>query len=572
MIRDTLQHRLDATQALGGVLDSPETEALWVRHHYSRRDDNPAPVIAEQIRSLYGDLRQDPALLSFMKELAKIERKALGPTRDKDDADKKSLRAGLEGLEAYLESLSEGVKLPPPETLPEDHQKILHMYKHKTGQIPIEPLRATGRTLKNAGAHIWEDVKEHPKSALGLLIFATGTLAFMKKQIGSSATTYINPQATALTNFSMDALDDPDYVPEFDQAYFNPNIELTCHDHITQLFGETAADIAQNSLNIAGLFPQHCSRVKTLALDAHDKLNAGYDFVNTRIGFIIKDPALDLGEKLIPDSPFKLAFMEAAHNTAEGIYAFNTVENVVLHTIIFGSAMAGTIKLGAMDSGEGKEALRDIRDFFHRTSLNTPLSYIFGGAATAHSYLADGMNPEMVWMGLGGALAGQVIHKGMRTLSSHKHVEKATLSVQKNLARFAKPDKVLSGNMAGETSAPVSENFWMKPWRKIAKGLGLTGAFAAADIVATGGEITGAALGATSVILPFLFYNVPEDLALHVIFGAAGAAAGGAVLAGRKIKNSNLMQQLSRKLGFRKNSPVPPSPPIEKSPTQEVRL
>ncbi len=520
-----------AADSVARILESDEINKIWSSHHVSRSDDNPALGIAQNLH----DFPSDPELLAFMSRLVELERGALGSSKNPDVG---NLRRELDGLAFYLADASSDITLPALESLPEDYQKILKMIERQTAQVPFRPIGVPVEMLKHTAQHIWEDAKEHPKSFAGLLTVSLGGLGFMNMRMGTSTTSYIDPEVTTITNLSLDALDDPDFVMEQDSSLLNLDLQPTCHDHLTQLLGETGADAIKSTLDMAGIFPQHCSRVKTLAADAQASLQGGYDFINSRIGFFIKDPATDLAGKILPDSPFKDAFYNAANNTADFIYAANTVENVVLHTIIFASAMATTVKFGTLENEEGKIIRKNAQDFFHRTIKNNPLNYVFGIAASAQSYMAnEGLNPEMIWMGLGGVLAGHFSHAALKRLKRTDHVKNITAPARENLEHFSDMRKILSDNRAGEPLAIEPKN-WKNRLKKAGIISGGLAALASADAALTGGQISGNILGFTSVTVPFLAYNVPEDAGLHVIFGVAGGAAGAVWAAGVRGKRA----------------------------------
>lgn len=62
----------------------------------------------------------------------------------------------------------------------------------------------------------------------------------------------------------------------------------------------------------------------------------------------------------------------------------------------------------------------------------------------------------------------------------------------------------------------------------------------ALDLAVASGTGTGSVLGAAAVTIPFLAYNIPEDMGLHVIFGIAGGTVGLGLSGMNKAKNSAL--------------------------------
>lgn len=510
-----------AQNTIATLLESEPVSDAWQRHHYSRRKDNTPLNLASQIREIGENINEYPELLAFMQNLVSIERSALGKP-EKNEPDKRTkLRSQLEHLEKYLSRLSQ-VHIPE-ESLPEDHRIVLNMLRHETGQIPFRPLHSLWKSSKKTAHHIVQDAKEHPAAFGTLLATSLGLLHFMNLRMGVKSS-YIDPKLLQITDLDVDALFDSN-APLTISTEAISETRLGCHDHLAQLLGNSAADFIKDKLDAVNLFPQHCSRVKTLALNAQHNLQSSYDFLNSRLELIIRDPTKDLAEKIFPDSPFRDAFYNAANHTAEFIYAANTVENVVLHTIIFTSAAIGTVKLGTIAKEEFSEAKNNLQDFLVRSTTKTPLNYLLCASGSTFAYLANGsLNPEMLWMGMGGLLVGQTIHNTVRRHNAPEFIKQSTLSISKELAEISDASKILGDETAGTALTPNPTL-----WEKLKIPALTTGAITitgAIDLAATQGQITGSLLGGLGVITPFIFYNIPEDAALHTIFVAAGGIFG----------------------------------------------
>lgn len=521
---------------LCGMLESPKLSDLWKRYHLSDKDKNPAHDAARELYKSAGHFSENQGLLVFLKEFLNIQHATLPVKRKNDTLEDSHDRKILDTLSCHIESLIEDKQTP----VPEEYQPVLDMLEHATGQTPVRPVRSFWNFLKTQGKHIAEETKEHPAAAASMLALSLGTLRFMN----NGASTYIDPTVMQASNMDMDtllSLDSLDSTITFN-AQQTP-IDLPCHDHIVYFldpivgseYAVTGADFIKNTLGAAGLFPQHCAKLKTLAPDAQNWLLGGYDVINSRIAFMASDPAADLGKTVIPPSRFLDAYNTAVTHTSEFWYAFNAIENAVLHTVIFGSSMMLSRKLGKLSSEELTETLRSSKDFIYRTipskrsfeelTETTPLNYVLAVSGSAYAYVSNnGFNPEMVWMGLGGLVAGQVIHKGIRSLKSRSCSEEIMANASTDGIESL---YVLSDVRAGEASTKDKAlNGWQTLALKATIGAGIGTAAVTIDTALTGGQITASVLGGGSVTVLFLGYNVVEDAALHVIFGAAGGATG----------------------------------------------
>lgn len=510
---------------LAGMLESPKLSDLWKRYHLSEKDRNPAHDAARELHHSAGHFSENQGLLVFLKKFLDIQHATLPVKRKSDTPEDSHDRKILDTLSVHIESLIEDDQTP----VPEQYKPVLDMLEHAMGQTPVRPVRSFWNFLKAQGKHIAEEAKEHPAATASMLALSLGTLRFMN----NGATTYIDPTVMQASNLDMDSmlsLDGLESTITFDAQ--QTMIELPCHDHIVyfldplvgQEYAVKGADFIKNTLDAANLFPQHCSKLKTLAPDAQNWLQGGYDFINSRIAFIASNPAADLGNSIIPTGQFLNAFNTAVIHTSEFWYGFNAIENAVLHTVIFGSSMMLSRKLGKLSSEELSEVWQDTKDFVYRTTTNQPLSYLLTASGSTYAYIANnGMNPEMVWMGLGGLVAGQVAHKGLRSLKSRDTSEE----IMANAPEATESLYVLSDVRAGEhPKKGKSLNGWQTTALKTAIGAGIGTAAVTIDTLLTGGQNTAYVLGGGSVTVLFLGYNVVEDAALHVIFGVAGGTTG----------------------------------------------
>lgn len=515
-----------ASNVVQGILSADKTNELWEKYYHSQRDENPANDVLEDLESNKDTLSQNPELLAFMIEVVAIERGAM-KSAIKEDTQAHTLLKQLDTLEKYLIEQSCGTDLPKIDDLPEDKQRLLYVMRHHTGQNPFRPIKTILGLFKETGHHVKEEAMENPKSFATLLVASLGALYFMNAKLGTSATTYLDPEMTGMVGLDLDQLDNMDGTISIDPNLINVDLLPSCHDHLKQLFGETAADWITQSDAVASVFPEHCSRVKTLVPNAQQNLQDAYDFINLRIGTLIKAPAESLGDAVIPDSAFKQAFDVAAHQTAEFIYAANTIENVTLHSMIALTAGFIAYKAGTLKNEETTEMTNVVKDFIRRSVNNSPLSYAFGLAATASAYIDNsGFSPEMVWMGLGGILAGEFTHKVMRKRKQTDFVQASTLSVSKDLVAFSDPHAILSGKKATEKPSLSKrfKNLWRK--KRALSVAGITAATVWVDVTFNQGQLTGYFTGGSAVVVPFLGYNAIEDTLAHIIFGIAGGATG----------------------------------------------
>lgn len=559
-VLETARQEFQSLQAskniVEGILSSPELDLLVERyrlegaHNHPHGDDhghhhdhdhhhNPLEKIREDIAKHGARFEKNPELLVFMKELVKIERRAMGA----NSAEEAALKSQLQGLEDFLsleeKSLSDRVLAPVPrlKDLPDDYKRVLGMVRHHTAQNKWGPVRSMRNILKETGEHVWEEVKEKPVASAGLATLGAAGAWFMNANLDSTATIYVDPEMMTTTNFSLDALSDPNYVPVSNADFVPTSIDLACHNHIVQILddfvGQNAAESLAQKPVIQMFFPNHCNKVKTLLPEAQNILQNGYDWWNARIAPFMADPTAVLSEKAIPPSAFKQAFDTAAYQTAELWYAANTYENFVFHTLVAFAGTVGVYKMGSLLADEEtSHHLQEIKDFGKRSWANSKLSYLFSAAGVALPAIVEqGWTPMMVWGGLAGLAAGEMSHRIGRAWNRAKFAKQTTLGVQKDLAHFANPSAITAG---GYSASDVEKTGWAQRLLSRRKNAITTGfvlsAVSALDIAFNEAVLTGYTLGTITPTGLFLGFNAVEDTAAHIIFGIAGGTLGGAAL------------------------------------------
>ncbi|MCB1531951.1 MAG: hypothetical protein KDJ35_03680 [Alphaproteobacteria bacterium] len=520
-----------AGRVAADILNSPEVDRLWGLYHASEADENPAHDIANEIKKLGSDLQGNPALLAFMRELVKIERRALGDSKKTDSQEDKILKKSMEGLQNFLDLLAMDVKLPKTKKLPQNYKALLGTLKHHTAQNAWGPVHTMRKILKETAHHVWEEVKEKPYSSAFMTSVAVGALWFMNTKLGSSVTNYIDPEMMTATNFSLDALGDPNYQAEVDPSFYSLDTQISCHNHIKSLLdgfvNESTAQSLAETPAVQLFFPNHCDRYKTLLPDAQNILQTSYDWWNSRIAAFSENPTASFSEHVVPDSPFKQAFDSAAHNTAEFFYAANTVENFVFHSLVTFAGCMIAFKIGTLKNEETSEHLNQIKDFAKRSWANSKLSYIFTAAGATGAYMAhDGFTPWMVILGLAGMSAGEISHRVARKYNKHHFAKKSLSSSAAHSARFSDPSAIVTNTRAGEDL--VRSSFLQKAWKNkrgltIAAGLGT---ILATDMAVNNGVLTGYLTGGGTVTSLFAGFNAVEDTAAHIIFGLVGGVVG----------------------------------------------
>ncbi|MCB1784356.1 MAG: hypothetical protein KDI13_10230 [Alphaproteobacteria bacterium] len=512
-----LQHNARNTAA--EILKSPAIKSLWAQHYRSKKGEDPAPEISRELLEDTGNLQDRPDLLSFIKELITLE---LGALKEKNQQTTE-LRTQLIGLSRYLSTLSKDMDLPNREELPEAQQKILTMLERQTAQKQFSPLRSTLHLMKDMALHLKEEAREHPAPFLTSTAFCGAFIAFMNMRLGTAQTAYLDPELAATSNLSLDDLDDPGFTPEIDINLLQ-NFQPSCHDHLQAILGTKAADFVETTLNAANLFPQHCIGVKTLALDAQNlqqNLWSAYDGWNARMAPFIQEPANRIADA-IGSSAFHDAFTTAANNTADIIYGLNWWENITLHSVITYAAFRTYCKYRSMEDDERRELRRNIADFAARTPRLYPLTYLLSASASTYVIATHGgPTAEMVWPAIIGGMTGHTIDRLRLRHKATKLAQETTLSVHKDLAAFSDAEEILLPAQAGQTATNTNLS---EKWKTGAKAALISAATISADAFTTGGQITGTALGSFTVLVPFLYYNLPEDTSLHWVFGILGAS------------------------------------------------
>lgn len=507
---------------VAGILDSPALTAMWARHHVSRRAENPASAVAEQIRLPADEaVPLSPDLLAFMREVVAIERKALGAPKKREEKNTQELRAQLTGLERFLIAQDQKEALPRRDDLPEAQREILAMLERQTGQ-GAGPVRATLHLMKDFAVDLYREARAHPLPFYSSAAFCASMIAFMNWRMGTAQTSYMPPELAAMTELSLDDLSDPGFVPQVDYSLLE-TFQPSCHDHLVLMVGQNAADFLEKTLGAVNLFPQHCIGVKTLALNAQNfqqSLWGIYDGWNARMHPVIKGLAETAGS-VLPDSHFQDAFNRAADTTENFVYSLNWMENMTLHTVITAGAFMAYRRLRSMESEERQALYRGVRDFWHRTTRNYPLGYILAASGSAYAYMAaGGFTPHTLWAGIFAGSAGLLAHKFSQRSQASALVAETTITVRKDLSLFANPSAIVSDARAGDALTEEKSRF--SGWKKAAIGVGAAAAGVVTDFAFTGGQMTGAAMGASSVVIPFLYYNVPEDTVLHWVFSILG--------------------------------------------------
>ncbi len=560
---DKSSPEMPAAQAVSAMLKSQAIQDLWARDYISRTDQNPAALAASlEDRALY--LADHPELLSFAREFVVLERDAL---RKSKAAGCDELLRALDRLVDYYGALASDSALPKRDTLPENSRRLLDSIERKTAQIPFRPVRSGWNLFKTLWVNIVHDAMKNKKAFGALLGLSSAALWFMNARLGSSGTVYLDPKETGYTNLSLDTFG-TDTPLISDPSLIRTDTLKGGHDHLERLIGaldgvigpenvKAAAKTIRETLTINGqeLFPLHRARVKTLAVDTQGLLQGGYDFMNTRLGWFTRDRVLDVGHAL-PSSHFVGAFNDAAQWMADKVYAFDTIENITIHTILFASAVKASHKLGTLDNEETRESKNKIRDFFNRTVRSNSLSYAFATAAGITAYtLGDGLNAGMIWAGFGGTLAGNAVHNFFRRRGRSHHVLSVTAQAHEKLADLEEAiGDIEMRPAAAESSVTAARGLKERFWNFKSK-LALAFAGAATTVLVyadaqgaldkisqetlretavKASEIAGSLAGSGLVAGTYAGVNVPQDVTLHFIFLVAGGIVGTSIAGGQR--------------------------------------
>jgi len=540
------------TAVLARALETPELSNIWQSNHC--RTPSPAPKIAAQIHNIENNIGDHPELAAFTLAFLDIERKSLGKPTKKDTSQTQEIRDMLGTFELDLKQRTENIKLPKKSALPKEWQKMLGAIERHTGHYKISPFTSIWNITKKQLKEIGEDVKTRPITT-SLLFATTGSMVWwINRRIGPSGNTYIDPKMLSIESLDLSDMEALMNDPDIANIVFNPDLmptelEGSCHSHLTQLVGENAADFIENTLGATGLFPEHCSKLATLTYDTHARLNGIYDFANSRLDFLIRQPAEILGNHIGPTSPFKTAFDTAVNNTAESIYAFNTVENIALHSLIFASSMITTVKIGTMDSEERSEIKDKIVEFANRSLTSRPLNYLLLCSGSIGAYMAsNGSAPHTIWGSVAGIALGEVFHKNInRHKNALPHVTGVfsnNTSIHQEEPKDSSPGTITISKAELEEEQEKQAKPWYSKWRNIfenplAKAAPVATTATTLDIAATGGHYLGLCLGSLAVITPFLGVNLIEDTMIHLVFSLAGSTAGMAYLSAYKSTNAS---------------------------------
>ncbi len=528
------------TDLISGILSSDKLSDIWSKHYKSKADDNPAIDIAKLIKEAQ-NIEENPEILLFMREMIEIELLAASKSSE--------FRDYLEQLYSHTNKLCHDNNISLENTeLPDDYQSLLDALEYQTGNTPIRPIKSLWKITKASAKHIGDDAKEHPYLFTSLASVAVGMVYLSSLNADKFATVYMEENAAHISN--VDNIWDDDFTVE--DIEFDPllaegiTLDPSCHDTAIEMGRLIAGDYGAAAVQhipsfITDTLPEHCTRAKSLAGDAIGGLQSGFGWVHERLDVVIRDPANNIGNTIMQDTPFQLAFIEAANNTADIVYRFNDIENIAVHTLLTAVTASAVVKMGSLGTEEGQEWKDSVSDFFHRTTRNIPLSYGLLCVGSVLPYMAnDGFTPSMIYMGLGGIIVGNTIHKIDRMTQSNKLLKNTLLSVNKTAAEISDATKILAGNIANNEYS-YQHKGWKDYIKKPAIVAGATASLVSLDIAITGGEISGTIAGSATVTAQYLMYNVVEDTSLHGIFIAFGGVIGGVILgtamAGKKLKN-----------------------------------
>lgn len=135
----------------------------------------------------------------------------------------------------------------------------------------------------------------------------------------------------------------------------------------------------------------------------------------------------------------------------------------------------------------------------------------------------QGLNAEAVWLGVGGMIAGNTVHKLHKYFTRRAHVSATTENVKNDLVQFATPENTVL-NSASYDIPQLERKKTDIPMAAVSTA-GLT-TFYAADTYLTGGQNFGAMAGYTLPWGTFLAINPIEDTTVHGGLGLVGYGAG----------------------------------------------
>ncbi len=465
-------------------------------------------------------------LLAAQKKFKKLEkihkrRKRKQALRESDFAELEHLKVEKDGLEQKLQRQ----KVRIEDTTAQ--QSFLKAYTHHTGQNSLGPTaiaKACWALLQDVGGHVKEQYRERPGKFAVMTAGCLALFVFMRYRMPTSATMYVDPQLLQVENVSLDALDNPDFMPSLSDNPVSGDIKLPWHDHLVQLVGNSAASVLREIPGVDSIAPVHRAKLLNQAENAQARLQWGYDLINLRIDALIKDPADNLGSILIPDSAFKQAFDDATYQAQELICFGNTLENIVLHGLLLCAAFAIAYDAKTLSNEEAKEHWDEAMDFLKRCRANSKLSIAFASAAAGSAaYYYGGFNPAMVWMAAAGLATGENVHRHMRKRSGINNPSN-TITASTSFDNFTNPaisSPLTKQNLTISTYVPdILKNKYT--W----SAASITTAFMILDIYLNKGVYTGTVLGHLAVYIPFVGWNAVEDTGLHGIVVAAGGSSG----------------------------------------------
>ncbi len=525
------------------ILNSQTLKDIWSCNHRSKANHNPAINIAEHAKNISKNIEDHPQMLLFIRELIGIEINALKSKKNLE------LKQYIEQLYRYSNKLCKDNNITHKNTeLPDEYQLILDELEYQTGKTPIRPLKSLWKITKSSANHIAQDAKEHPILFGSLVSVAVGMVYVSSINIDKLSTIYIEEDSRDIVDLGDDFWNDSEYSSSDDLLFDSElagtiNLDPSCHETTVEmgrlLAGDYGAAAVQNIPSfITDMFPEHCTRVKSLASDAINGLQGGFSWIHERLDIVIRDPANDIGNTVLHNTVFQESFINAANHTADFWYRFNDIENIAVHTLLTGVTAAAIVKYESLSTEETQEWKNNVSDFFHRTTKNLPLSYILACSGSIYAYASNnGVTPDLLWYGLGGVIAGNTIHKLHRSSKAHEIVENTILSVDRTKADIIDATKILYEDLICNDNYNYKNRGWKDYIKAPAVIAGVSSSLTAIDIATTNGQITGAIAGGTTVTAQYLMYNVVEDTALHGVFITLGIVIGKSITYAAKVGN-----------------------------------
>lgn len=528
-------------------LESPAMQELWALHRHSRAQENIPAKIAADIREHRENMDSRPDLQAFAAEFLLAGLRA--SRKDSELAEEHAALAAMYNAVPHAENIG---TYKARHELPEDCKQVLDMLDIQFRQRPFSHF------LRDMGAeyaeHLKGSAKKHPVAFGSVLAVSLGAGAFMKTSLGPTRA-YIDP---AYAKGGIDPLTGEWQSTAVSAETIEAGLKFSCHNHLAPIIGENAAQVVGDTLGSFGI--NHCSGFMDLGIRAQGALQASYDFVkipfNAVMDTFARNPLADFGSQVFLDSRFVTAYNAAATSVADAVYAFNTVENVVLHSFIFAAAAVEGFRQSAPGGGhEAKETLTAAKDFIYRTLHDRPLTYALPVATAGATWAAQGnFDSTVVLAGAAAGAAGHIAHNLKSKWDKTAHIKNVTQSAGDLLQEFTKTAKE-----KGIPEAFIEPA--RKPWLSAKQKMSWAGAsfsayativFADAsgyaqtlgnELVSEGllksSEVLGAATATGLIAGLFVPYNIIEDAAQHIGFGLAGYGAGRAVGAVLPSKDDN---------------------------------